>query len=157
TAALAQHPEAFALRPRSDSSYAGGPVNWRIIRSLIPYLSEFRGRVTLAMACLLLAKLAGVAVPWVLKLIVEHYETVTDALVLVPVGLRAASGLLRFSTVFFSERRDAVFARVAERAMRRISLKVFEHLHQLDLGFHLSRRTGGLARDIERGTSGISF
>ena len=145
------------MRPRSDSSYAGGPVNWRIIRSLIPYLSEFRGRVTLAMACLLLAKLAGVAVPWVLKLIVEHYEAVTDALVLVPVALLVAYGLLRFSTVFFSELRDAVFARVAERAMRRISLKVFEHLHRLDLGFHLSRRTGGLARDIERGTSGISF
>ena len=145
------------MRPRSDSSYAGGPVNWRIIRSLVPYLSEFRGRVTLAMACLLLAKVAGVAVPWVLKLIVEHYETTTDALILVPVALLAAYGLLRFSTVLFSELRDAVFARVAERAMRRISLKVFEHLHRLDLGFHLSRRTGGLARDIERGTSGISF
>ena len=145
------------MRPRSDNSYAGGPVNWRIIRSLVPYLSEFRGRVALAMTCLLLAKLAGVAVPWMLKLIVEHYETVTDALVLVPVALLAAYGLLRFSTVFFSELRDAVFARVAERAMRRISLKVFEHLHRLDLGFHLSRRTGGLARDIERGTSGISF
>lgn len=145
------------MRPRSDNSYAGGPVNWRIIRSLVPYLSEFRGRVALSMTCLLLAKLAGVAVPWMLKLIVEHYETVTDALVLVPVALLAAYGLLRFSTVFFSELRDAVFARVAERAMRRISLKVFEHLHRLDLGFHLSRRTGGLARDIERGTSGISF
>lgn len=145
------------MRPRSDSSYAGGPVNWRIIRSLVPYLSEFRGRVTLAMACLLLAKVAGVAVPWVLKLIVEHYEATTDALILVPVALLAAYGLLRFSTVLFSELRDAVFARVAERAMRRISLKVFEHLHRLDLGFHLSRRTGGLARDIERGTSGISF
>jgi len=145
------------VRPNSDSSYTGDPVNWRIIRSLLPYLSEFRGRVVLAMSCLLLAKLAGVAVPWVLKLIVEHFENVTDALVLVPIALLAAYGLLRFATVFFSELRDAVFARVAERAMRRISLKVFEHLHRLDLGFHLSRRTGGLARDIERGTSGISF
>ncbi|MCO5786190.1 metal ABC transporter permease [Pseudomonas sp. G11-1] len=145
------------MRPSSDNSYAGGPVNWRIIRSLLPYLSEFRGRVALAMTCLLLAKLAGVAVPWMLKLIVEHYEAVTDALILVPVALLTAYGLLRFSTVFFSELRDAVFARVAERAMRRVSLKVFEHLHRLDLGFHLSRRTGGLARDIERGTSGISF
>lgn len=145
------------MRPSSDNSYAGGPVNWRIIRSLLPYLSEFRGRVALAMTCLLLAKLAGVAVPWMLKLIVEHYEAVTDALILVPVALLTAYGLLRFSTVFFSELRDAVFTRVAERAMRRVSLKVFEHLHRLDLGFHLSRRTGGLARDIERGTSGISF
>ena len=145
------------MRPRSDNSYSGDPVNWRIIRSLLPYLGEFRGRVALAMGCLLLAKLAGVAVPWVLKLIVEHFETVSDALVLVPIALLVAYGLLRFGSVFFSELRDAVFARVAERAMRRISLKVFEHLHKLDLGFHLSRRTGGLARDIERGTSGISF
>ena len=145
------------MRSLSDKSYTGGPVNWRIIRSLLPYLSEFRGRVLLALGCLILAKLAGVAVPWMLKLIVEHYETVTDALILVPVALLAGYGLLRFASVFFSELRDAVFARVAERAMRRISLKVFEHLHRLDLGFHLSRRTGGLARDIERGTSGISF
>ena len=145
------------MPPNTDSKYAGGPVNWRIIRSLLPYLSEFRGRVVLAMSCLLLAKLAGVAVPWILKLIVEHFENATDALILVPVALLFVYGLLRFATVLFSELRDAVFARVAERAMRRISLKVFEHLHRLDLGFHLSRRTGGLARDIERGTSGISF
>ena len=145
------------MPPNTDSKYAGGPDNWRIIRSLLPYLSEFRGRVFLAMSCLLLAKLAGVAVPWILKLIVEHFENATDALILVPVALLFVYGLLRFATVLFSELRDAVFARVAERAMRRISLKVFEHLHRLDLGFHLSRRTGGLARDIERGTSGISF
>ncbi|PAU89192.1 metal ABC transporter permease [Pseudomonas sp. WN033] len=145
------------MRPHSDNQYASAPVNWRIITSLIPYLNEFRGRVLLAMAFLFVAKLAGVAVPWVLKLIVEHFESVTEALILVPVALLAAYGLLRFSSVFFSELRDAVFARVAERAMRRISLRVFEHLHRLDLGFHLARRTGGLARDIERGTSGISF
>lgn len=145
------------MRPSSDSQYAGGPVNWRIIGSLFPYLTEFRGRVVLAMSFLLVAKLAGVAVPWALKLIVEHFESASDALVLVPVALLAGYGLLRFSSVFFSELRDAVFARVAERAMRRVSLQVFEHLHRLDLGFHLSRRTGGLSRDIERGTSGISF
>jgi ABC-type transport system involved in Fe-S cluster assembly fused permease/ATPase subunit len=145
------------LRPNSDNQYDGGPVNWRIMTSLIPYLTEFRGRVVLAMGFLLVAKLAGVAVPWALKLIVEHFEATTDALVLVPVALLAMYGLLRFSSVFFSELRDAVFARVAERAMRRVSLRVFEHLHRLDLGFHLARRTGGLARDIERGTSGISF
>lgn len=145
------------MRPSSNSSSTRDPVNWRIISSLLPYLSEFRGRVILAMSCLLLAKLAGVAVPWVLKLIVDHFESTTRAVMLVPVALLAAYGLLRFSSVFFSELRDAVFARVAERAMRRVSLKVFEHLHRLDLGFHLNRRTGGLARDVERGTSGISF
>src|SRR5690554_4813108 len=99
------------------------------------------------MACLVLAKLAGVAVPWMLKLIVEHFENSPQNLMLVPVVLLIGYGLLRFATVFFSELRDAVFARVAERAMRRISLRVFEHLHRLDLSFHLSRRTGGLARD----------
>ncbi len=66
------------MRPNSDSQYAGGPVNWRIITSLIPYLTEFRGRVALAMGSLLLAKLAGVAVPWALKLSVEHFEDTTD-------------------------------------------------------------------------------
>lgn len=145
------------MRSRSDNQYAGGPTNWRIILSLLPYLTEFRGRVFIAMLCMLVAKLAGVAVPWLLKLIVDHFDSATDALVLVPVALLAAYGIFRFSSVFFGELRDAVFARVAERAMRRISLRVFEHLHRLDLGFHLSRRTGGLARDIERGTSGISF
>ncbi|SDT98691.1 ABCB family ABC transporter ATP-binding protein/permease [Halopseudomonas salegens] len=145
------------MRPLTDNQYASGPVNWRIVASLLPYLREFRGRVTLALLLLFVAKLAGVAVPWVLKLVVEHFEQGADALMLVPVALLAAYGLLRFSSVFFSELRDAVFARVAERAMRRISLQVFEHLHRLDLGFHLSRRTGGLSRDIERGTSGISF
>jgi ABC-type transport system involved in Fe-S cluster assembly fused permease/ATPase subunit len=145
------------VRPNTDSQYNGGPVNWRIITSLIPYLTEFRGRVALAMGFLILAKLAGVAVPWSLKLIVDHFENPADVLVLVPVALLVGYGLLRFGSVFFSELRDAVFARVAERAMRRVSLRVFEHLHRLDLGFHLSRRTGGLARDIERGTSGISF
>ncbi|TVP89890.1 MAG: ABC transporter ATP-binding protein/permease, partial [Pseudomonadaceae bacterium] len=146
------------MRPLADNQYASGPVNWRIVASLLPYLREYRGRVALALLLLFVAKLAGVAVPWVLKLVVEHFEQGgTDALVLVPVALLAAYGLLRFSSVFFSELRDAVFARVAERAMRRISLQVFEHLHRLDLGFHLSRRTGGLSRDIERGTNGISF
>ena len=115
------------MRPNTDSQYNGGPVNWRIITSLIPYLTEFRGRVALAMGFLILAKLAGVAVPWSLKLIVDHFENPADALVLVPVALLVGYGLLRFGSVFFSELRDAVFARVAERAMRRVSLRVFEH------------------------------
>src|SRR5690554_7527450 len=90
------------------------------------------------MACLVLAKLAGVAVPWVLKLIVEHFESSPESLMLVPVALLIGYGLLRFATVFFSELRDAVFARVAERAMRRISLRVFEHLHRLRSEEHTS-------------------
>ena len=132
-------------------------VDWRILRSLLPYLLEYRGRVALALGCLVLAKLATVAVPVALKFIVDHFEGRAEALVLVPVGLVVGYGLLRLASTGFNELRDAIFARVAERAMRRVSLAVFEHLHRLDLGFHLSRETGGLARDIERGTTGISF
>lgn len=132
-------------------------MNWRIIASLFPYLMEYRARVILALAFLALAKVANVLVPLALKYIVDHFDSAADAMVAVPLALLAAYGALRFAVVLFGELRDAVFARVAERAMRRISLKVFKHLHDMDLGFHLSRRTGGLARDIERGTSGISF
>ncbi len=140
-----------------DENDQGRP-NWRIIRSLVPYLLEFRGRVVLAMLFLVMAKIANVAVPVALKYIVDHFEDrPADAVIAVPLALLAAYGVLRFSAVFFGELRDAVFARVAERAMRRVSLEVFRHLHRLELGFHLSRRTGALARDIERGTNGISF
>ncbi|MCH8498903.1 MAG: ABC transporter ATP-binding protein/permease [Marinobacter sp.] len=141
--------------------YQSGPVNWRIVTSLWPFLREFRGRVLLALGLLALAKVAGVLVPLLLKFIVDHFEGTTerplDVLIAVPLALLLGYGLLRFASVLFGELRDAVFARVAERAMRRVSLSVFEHLHKLDLGFHLSRRTGGLARDIERGTTGIGF
>ncbi|WP_019569667.1 ABC transporter ATP-binding protein/permease [Thioalkalivibrio sp. ALE11] len=133
-------------------------INWRIVRSLLPYLSEFRGRMFLALGLMALAKLATVTVPIALKYIVEHFEEAgAEALVTVPVALVLGYGLLRFGGTFFGELRDAVFVRVAERAMRRASLRVFQHLHRLELGFHLARETGGLARDIERGTSGMSF
>jgi ATP-binding cassette subfamily B protein len=109
---------------------------------------------------LIAAKLATVATPVLLKWIVDTLEKSGDTgevMLVIPMLLVLAYGLLRFGSTLFSELRDAVFARVAERAMRRASRRVFEHLHRLDLGFHLSRRTGGLARDIERGTNGISF
>ncbi len=118
---------------------------------------EFRGRVVLALVLLALAKLANVTVPIALKFIVDRLDPAGATAVAVPLALLIGYGALRFGTVFFGELRDAVFARVAERAMRRVSLQVFRHLHSLELGFHLSRRTGGLARDIERGTNGISF
>ena len=135
-----------------------GPLNWRIIRSLLPYLAEFRGRLFLALGLMALAKLANVMVPLALKYIVDHFEGAgPDVMLTVPLALLVAYGLLRFSSTFFGELRDAVFVRVAERAMRRAALAVFQHLHRLELGFHLSRETGGLSRDIERGTRGISF
>ncbi|WP_328187659.1 ABCB family ABC transporter ATP-binding protein/permease [Marinobacter sp. OP 3.4] len=132
---------------------------WKVIAGLWPYLAEYRGRVALAVSLLVAAKLATVATPVALKYIVDYLDTTAtaDMLLWIPVLLVVAYGLLRFGSTLFSELRDAVFARVAERAMRRISLQVFRHLHQLALGFHLDRKTGGLARDIERGTTGISF
>ena len=150
--------ERFPLHRLQDTEIDTRP-DWRILRRLWPYLMEFRGRVLLALALLIAAKLAMVAMPVALKYIIDALEAGDRAtgLLAVPALLVVAYGLLRLASTLFSELRDAVFARVAERAMRRVSLEVFEHLHQLELDFHLSRRTGGLARDIERGTSGISF
>lgn len=131
--------------------------NWRVLWLLVPYLMEFRGRVILSFLLLIAAKIAGVASPWLLKLIVDDLDLQDAAKLTVPLLFILAYGALRFGSVFLGELRDAVFARVTERAMRRVALQVFSHLHRLDLDFHLSRKTGGLARDIERGTSGISF
>lgn len=108
---------------------------------------------------LVLAKVATVATPIALKYIVDYLDLHrgTDMLLWVPLILVGTYGALRFSSTLFSELRDAIFARVAERAMRNVSLRVFRHLHNRELAFHLDRKTGGLARDIERGTRGISF
>lgn len=148
------------MRAYADNDYPSDyRPDWRVIASLWPYLKEFRGRVAIAGACLIVAKLATVATPVALKYIVDYLDTDKSAelTLWIPVLLVVAYGGLRFSGTLFNEVRDAVFARVAERAMRRVSLQVFRHLHRLELGFHLDRRTGGLARDIERGTNGISF
>ncbi|WP_430981826.1 ABCB family ABC transporter ATP-binding protein/permease [Halorhodospira halophila] len=148
------------LRKFRNNSYSGGRPNWRIIASVLPYLNEFRNRALLALALLVLAKVANVLVPVALKFLVDHLDEVrgtAEAALFVPLALVLGYGLLRFASTLFQELRDAVFARVAERTMRRAALRVFEHLHRLDLGFHLARRTGALARDIERGTSGMSF
>jgi ATP-binding cassette subfamily B protein len=104
----------------------------------------------------MLAKLANVSVPWFLKDIVDQLSA-TQAALAMPLGLVAAYGLARLATSVFGELRDAVFAKVTQRAIRRIALQVFEHLHRLSLRFHLERQTGGMSRDIERGTKGIGF
>ncbi|RBP29665.1 ATP-binding cassette subfamily B protein [Marinobacter pelagius] len=149
------------MRAYADNDYpADHKPDWKVIAGLWPYLTEFRGRVILALSLLVLAKLATVATPVALKYIVDYLDQNrgADNMVLwIPVVLVVAYGSLRFGSTLFSELRDAVFARVAERAMRRVSLRVFRHLHQRELAFHLDRKTGGLARDIERGTNGISF
>ncbi|MEZ5571492.1 MAG: ABC transporter ATP-binding protein/permease [Halioglobus sp.] len=132
-------------------------INWQIIRIIWPYLMEHRNRVFLAMGFLILAKLGNVIGPFILKHIVDALDSEKTQILAAPIALVFAYGLARFANVLFGELRDTVFGRVTERAMRKIGLEVFRHLHQLDLDFHLNRRTGGLSRDIERGTTGISF
>ena len=128
---------------------------WRAAASLLPYLWEYRWRVGLALVFLATAKVANVSVPLVMKEIVDDLDPKL-AVVAVPVALLAIYGILRFSTTLFAELRDVVFVRVIQRAIRRVALNVFRHLHGLSLRFHLDRQTGGMTRDIERGTRGIS-
>jgi len=132
-------------------------INWHVIRIIWPYLMEHRARVYVALGCLILAKLANVVGPFILKYIVDALETDGSKLIAVPMTLVFIYGFARFANVLLGELRDTVFGRVTERAMRKLGLSVFVHLHNLDLEFHLNRRTGGLSRDIERGTTGISF
>jgi ATP-binding cassette, subfamily B, heavy metal transporter len=143
--------------PKATNSPAGSIArsDLSVIRRLLPYLWEFRGRVLLAVIFLVSAKLANITVPIVMKSIVDGL-TGEKALLAVPVSLLLAYAILRLSSTLFNELRDIVFVKVAQRAMRRIALEVFHHLHALSLRFHLERQTGGLTRDIERGTRGIS-
>jgi ATP-binding cassette subfamily B protein len=128
---------------------------WRVLGTLVPYLWEYRWSVLAALVLLVAAKFTNVAVPLVMKEVVDGLDPKL-AVLAVPAALLAAYGLLRFSTTLFAELRDVVFVRVTQRAIRRVALGVFRHLHQLSLRFHLERQTGGMTRDIERGTRGIS-
>jgi ATP-binding cassette subfamily B protein len=144
---------------RSLSSSAAPPSrpgDLHTISNLLPYLGEFKGRVALAVALLVAAKIANVGVPVVLKAVVDALSGQPTELVL-PLALVLGYGALRFASTLFGEIRDAVFAKVTQRAIRRVALRVFRHLHGLSLKFHLERQTGGVSRDIERGTRGISF
>ncbi len=133
--------------------------DWTTLKTLLPYLLEWKWRVLFALLSLVAAKMANVGVPLVLKQLIDKLAPVPGnpvyALV-VPVGLLVAYGLLRLSATVFTELREFFFARVTQRAVRTIALKVFRHLHALSLRFHLNRQTGGVTRDIERGTRGIS-
>lgn len=140
------------------------PETYRVgywLKTLWPYLMEYKGRVIAAFLCLIAAKLISVGIPFLLKYQVDHLsqaqDVVADWWYWFPLGLLLAYGTARFLTTFIGEVRDVLFGRVTERAMRRMALRVFEHLHNLSLSFHLDRHTGALQRDIERGTNGISF
>ncbi|MEX0604722.1 MAG: ABC transporter ATP-binding protein/permease [Marinobacter sp.] len=145
----------LSLPPDSEPSQ----LSWKTLKALWPYLLEYRSRIAIAMLCLVGAKLATVGVPFILKYIVDGLDTkaAQDLAIALPLGLLLAYGAARLATTLFGELRDTVFGRVTERAMRRIGLKVFQHLHALELNFHLNRRTGGLSRDIERGVTGVGF
>ena len=141
----------------NDRKPAGWSEALDVIKMIWPYLWEFRARLGFAFVLLVLAKVATVTMPWVLKQIVDGLDESINPVLVVPVMLIIAYGLLRFGSVFFAEARDAIFSRITERAMRSMVLKVFRHLHSLELEFHLSRQTGGISRDIDRGGNGFSF
>jgi ATP-binding cassette subfamily B protein len=146
------HPTSAGTPARSDRS------DWATLRRLFPYLWRYKWRVMAALAFMIGAKVANVGVPILLKNLVDAMSIKPGsaaALLVVPVGLLVAYGLLRLSTAVFNELRELVFAKATEGAARSISLEVFQHLHALSLRFHLERQTGGMTRDIERGTRGV--
>ena len=126
------------------------------LRNMLPFLWEFRGRALFALACLVLSKVANVGVPLVLKQIVDALENRPGQMLMLPLSLLLAYGALKLSASLFNELRDIVFAKVRYRAMRRLSTRVLEHLHNLSLRFHLERQTGAISRDLERGTRSVS-
>jgi len=131
--------------------------DWQVVKNLLPYLSAYKARIIFTVICLVMAKVANLGVPILLKQIVDamSIQSIAKALLVVPVSLIVAYGLLRLSASLFSELRELIFSKVTEQAVRQVGLQVFNHLHALSLRFHLSRQTGGMTRDIERGTRGI--
>lgn len=137
------------LPPPKDSHF------WRTLKRLTPYLLHYKWRIFLALSCLVAAKFANVGVPLVFKAIIDTLDGKSPPVAL-PMLLLALYGALRFSNSLFTELREMLFARVTQQAVRRIAIEVFCHLHALSLRFHLERQTGGVSRDIERGSRSIS-
>jgi len=148
--------------PLTAAKVANARSESQILRELVPYLRPFMTRILLALALVVAGKVAGLAVPLVLKKLVDALDIGAldkgdaAAVLVMPVALLLAYGASRVGMTLFAEVRQIVFARVMARVSRRITLQVFRHLHALSLRFHLARRTGGVARDIERGGSAIS-
>jgi ATP-binding cassette subfamily B protein len=152
------------LKPSAQRGYGQHPVkNLKelelivLLKTLWPYLMLHKLRVVLSMILLVGAISVGLLLPWALKHVVDALAEQPDQLLVIPIGFVLLYGLFRFGSVFLGELRDAVFSRVTESAMRKVGLEVFAHLHRLELEFHLSRQTGGISRDIDRGTNGINF
>ena len=146
------------MRSRQNVEKRADAMNLKqSVKTLWPYITKFKGRVFIALLALIGAKGATLLMPWALKEIIDSVDKSINPVLVIPALLLLMYGGLRFASVFLGEVRDAVFSRVTEHAMRNIGLKVFKHLHSLELAFHLDRQTGGISRDIERGTSGLSF
>ena len=140
----------YADMPNAKSS------DWANIKSLMPYIWEYKGRVLMAMVCLILAKVANVGVPIVLKDIVDSLDPNISEVIVFPLMLLMAYGALRIVSSLFNEMRDVIFTRVRYRAMRRITIRTMDHLHNLSLRFHLERKTGAVSRDLQRGATSLS-
>ena len=151
-------PSHTATLPSAPDVPAQGRSDWVTLSRLFPYLWQYKWRVAIALSFMVAAKVANVGVPVLLKELVDTLSPQPDmatVLLVVPLGLLLAYGLLRLSTSVFTELRELVFAKATEGATRSIALQVFGHLHALSLRFHLDRQTGGMTRDIERGTRGV--
>jgi ABC-type transport system involved in Fe-S cluster assembly fused permease/ATPase subunit len=151
-------PASLPPNPAKSAASAAPRSDFATLKTLLPYLWVYKWRVFFALLCLVGAKLANVGVPLVLKKLVDAMTISPShphALLVLPVTILVAYGALRLSTTVFTELREFLFARVTQRAVRTIALRVFRHLHALSLRFHLNRQTGGMTRDIERGTRGV--
>ena len=148
------------MSPRYNIITTDEPGNWGPVKHLLPYLWRYRGRVALGLILLVLGRVANVWVPLTLKQVVDRLDgtafDIETALIVVPVGLIIAYGLLRFSSILFNELRNVVFSRASVEIIRAVSHEVFAHLHKLSLRFHLDRKIGGLSRDVERGSMAIT-
>lgn len=146
------HTSRVAYIPKSESQRS----DWKNFRSLVPYLWEYKGRVLLALLCLVFAKVTNVGIPLVLKEIIDSLDISHQKVLAIPVSLLVAYGALKLSSGFFNELRDILFTRVRYRAMRRLTIRTLAHLHNLQLRFHLERKTGAITRDLQRGSASLS-
>ena len=133
-----------------------GERDWNVLRMLVPFFLEYRGRIVFALGCLGVMQAAQLSVPFLLKWIVDALDSTNVQIVVLPIMLVVAYVGVRFVGVAVREARDAIYGTVMVRAMRRLSLRVLRHLHALDLEYHLSRKTGGISRDMDRGVNAIA-
>lgn len=134
------------------------PGKWRVSKKLLPYLWTYRYRIAIGLVFLVLARVANVTVPIILKMIIDAMEAGdADVVLMLPLAFLISYGLLRFGSILFNELRNVVFIKASVMIIQRVSMEVLEHLHKLSLGFHLDRKTGALSRDVERGTTAITY